>query len=399
MPREAIPASPTLGRLLRSRRQELALSLEDVHTRTRRHGQPIPVSTLARIEQGKADPGVLRMVQLLRLYGVPAQYVADLVETHDLQDVPPPKGDLQSLYHDGVLAWKKGDAPLGFAYFFAVRHHPVRTPEDRLLRQKATLAFSIAARDVGRYRLAQQLVDELLCEPPDPSILVQALIHAASIWLGRGSADAALAFLQQAESRAPRGDRQVAAWLWHQRARAFALAGQRRRATAALDKALAHYRALGDAFGEAKARLTALRHIEPLDRGRALAEARALVADATAADTPRVAAHARLELGRLLTGAGCADEAIAVLREALAQALLLGDREIEFRAHFNLHHAYLAAGDDEHAVVEHRAATFLAGFIEEEVCAEAAQLRRPSRGHDEQRPNRSPRQRSRRRPS
>ena len=61
------------------------------------------------------------------------------------------------------------------------------------------LTSVVFARNIGKFRLAQHIVEELLCEPPDPSLIVRALIFGASTYRDRGGYDAALVFANHAE--------------------------------------------------------------------------------------------------------------------------------------------------------------------------------------------------------
>src|SRR5688572_3287668 len=127
MPKGIVRASQAVGSLLREKRLALGLSLRQVSDRLKEQGETIPSSTLIRIEQGKLDPGVLRLHRLLRLYKVPPLLVADLIELEDLAIEIPAGLDLETLYRDGADAWKRGDIPKGLAYLFAVRRH---VPDD-----------------------------------------------------------------------------------------------------------------------------------------------------------------------------------------------------------------------------------------------------------------------------
>ncbi len=72
----AVRTSPSVSRLLRRKREELGLSLRAVEQKLAEQGERFPASTLSRIEQGKLDPGVRRLHQLLRLYKIPPHLVA-----------------------------------------------------------------------------------------------------------------------------------------------------------------------------------------------------------------------------------------------------------------------------------------------------------------------------------
>jgi transcriptional regulator with XRE-family HTH domain len=64
--------SLTLGRRLQLARVKAGMSQEDVQQRAN-----VPVRSLTRWENGRADPGFARVVQLAKLYGVSADWIAD----------------------------------------------------------------------------------------------------------------------------------------------------------------------------------------------------------------------------------------------------------------------------------------------------------------------------------
>src|SRR5262249_23300035 len=148
--------------------------------------EAIPASTLVRVEQGRLDPGVRRLSALLRVYGLDPEYVSDLVELESLA-VPVPTGDLRAIIDRGVASWRDGNVPQALASVFAVRELVPQDRSQKLLRQKGTLLFAVYARSLGKTRLARMLVEELLCGPPDPTLLVDALVLAASLWNRAGS--------------------------------------------------------------------------------------------------------------------------------------------------------------------------------------------------------------------
>ena len=53
------------------------------------------------------------------------------------------------------------------------------------MRQTTTFNFASAARDLGKANLARQIVDDLQCEPPDPSIEPRILVLASSVGASR----------------------------------------------------------------------------------------------------------------------------------------------------------------------------------------------------------------------
>ena len=85
----ALSPSPAVAQLLRERRGELGLSLRDVQRRTESLGSPIPFTTLAKVEQGKVDPGVKRLHLLLKIYDLPVGLAADLLDLEEFSEEAP----------------------------------------------------------------------------------------------------------------------------------------------------------------------------------------------------------------------------------------------------------------------------------------------------------------------
>ncbi len=368
MGRAAVRTSPAVGRFLREKRRQLRLSVRAVSSELAERGQRLPESTLVRIEQGKLDPGVWRLHQLLRLYDVPPHLVADLIEMEELAVAEPLEGDLETLYREGVECWKRGDIPRGLAHLFAVRERVPADAESRLLRQRATLAFAIYARSLGKLRLARQVVDDLLCEPPDRSIVVNVLVLASTVWGALRATDAALAFVEHAATLLPPSDPKLAAWVAHQKARLLVSTGRFVEAEPALLKARASYRAAGDAYGEVKVLLstTVTREAQgAYEEAIRLAETHELV---------RLALLGRIELGRVLTKKGPVADGLETLRQALGQAIHLGDRNAEFAARYGLWKAHLELGDQDRARFELQAASYCVRFVDE-ASAEADEIR------------------------
>ena len=166
MPREAIRTSASLGGLLRARREALGLSLYQVADQTKRSGEAIPPSTISRIENGHTEPGVLRFHQLLRLYNLSPQYVAERLDLERLGIAEPPSAELPKLYDEALGLWKKGQVREAFARFIAVRE---RSSGDagRALRHRASVALAVAAQNVGQLRFARDVLEETLLDSPD----------------------------------------------------------------------------------------------------------------------------------------------------------------------------------------------------------------------------------------
>lgn len=362
----ALKPSLAVGRLLRQRRKEMRLTLREVSERMADRGDRIPTSTLVRIEQGKLDPGVRRLHLLLRLYDLPAHLVADLVELEGLAVEPPAETDPEALFRGGVECLKRGDVSSGLAYLFALRERVGNDDAGRLMRQKAILTFAVTARNLGKFRLARQLVDELLCEPPDASLRVNVLVLASSLWRGLGSLDAALAFVRQAAAVVHDERPQEAAWVAHQEAKLLLQAGRPAEGHAGVDRAVAHYRAAGDTYGELGALVLRVHLLEHENRLEAAMDvAREIIQSAEKHEHARRVNAGRLELGRLQVLTGAVDEGLDALDEGLRHAVLIKDRHLEFSARYYLWKAHGSLGDRDRARFELQAAKYLVRFLDD----------------------------------
>jgi transcriptional regulator with XRE-family HTH domain len=368
MPRAALKTSRNVGDLLRRKRSEMGLTLREVSERLRESGDPIPTSTLARIERGKLDPGVRRLHHLLRLYNVPPHLVADLVEMEESAQELPAVVDLAQSLKEGVEALRQGNIAKGLAHLFAVRQHVPGDDASRILRQRATLGFAIAARNQGKHRLARQIVDDLLVEPPDPSLLVSILVLASTVWQGLGSIHAASAFIHEAaRSQLPDDDPLTSAWILHQKAKVLVASGDLSGADHAIAGAIDCYRKRGDTYGEGRALLSRIEILESLgDLAGGAGSAERALSIAEAHGHGQLQALARIELGRLRVRAGDAEAGLESLRKALGEAILIGDRHAQFVAHFHLWKAHERLGDQDRARLELDAAMYFVRFVDDQ---------------------------------
>lgn len=366
MPSTAIKTSGAVASLFRAKRKEFGFTLAEVSKRLAETGEPVPISTLSRIEQGKFDPGVRRLHALLRLYRIPPHLVADLVELESAAAPEPPARDLDTLHAEGLEAWRRGDIAKGLSCFFAMRKLAANDEESRRARQKATLAFAIVARNLGKFRLAKQVLDDLLCDRLDPQLVPRVLVLGASVWRGLGSIEMAFALVSRAAQHLKSGDRDLAAFVRHQQAKLHFEVGDHDAAAEALDEALRHYRKRGDSYGEGRARTLQLAIIEA-EKGpaAALKAARALLRFARENGHDLLVMMVLIEMGRLLLARGDAAAALDALREALADALRLEDKNGEFHAHYRLHKTFEALGDSERARLELEAARYFVRFVDD----------------------------------
>lgn len=364
MPRKSIERSRALGPELRRRREELGLTLREVAESTEQSGRPIPISTLAKIEQGQVDPGVLRLHQLLKVYQLPMQVAQDVLDLEEIAAELPAESDPDALYAEACRLWQDGDLDHGLAHFIALRE---RSAEDSIQRQKGVLAFAGACAALGKFRMSLQLIEALLLQAMRNELRAQAYVQAAIAWDGLGAPDVALAFLDRAEHHLDAADQKPAAWLHHKKAGVLCAQGDLDGARASVDEADRVYRAQNDRFGRARLsglQVRVLREGGDLDgalqaavSGRRLAKKNGyeIVENLRALDEGRV----RVLMGDVNSG-------LEILRRALAVALDRNDRGAQFYAHFFLAEGYDKAGDPERARIERDAARYFVQFVDED---------------------------------
>lgn len=375
MPRGAVHPSPAVSGLLRDRRKGLKLTVAEVTRRLAASGTPIPHSTLIRIEQGKLDPGVRRLHQLLRVYEIPAELVADFVDLENMASTEPIQGDDETLYATATALWRAGDLQRGLAHFFELRRRLSAIPGREAQRHQAMLGFAIAARDLGKYRLAKSLIDELLLDRPSSELTTKAFVLAASVWEGLGSLDVALALIRDAAERAATAGPELGALVMHQQAKLLLKAGRIDDASRALDHALTHYRELGDTYGETRASILGVRIVERSGiADEAIGAARQLISFAERHGHAKLALTGQLELGRLLTAGGDHERGLEHLRKALGQAVLTENANARLIAHHHLWKAYRALGDRARAQLELDSARALTRFVDE-LSEEASEIK------------------------
>jgi ATP/maltotriose-dependent transcriptional regulator MalT len=249
------------------------------------------------------------------------------------------------------------------------------SPGNEAQRHQAILGFAVAARDLGKFRLAKSLIDELLLDRPSSELTTKAFVLAASVWEGLGSLDVALALIRDAAERAASGGPALGALVMHQQAKLLLAAGRIDDARRALDRALTHYRELGDTYGESRAAILGVRLIERSgDAGAAIWAARQLVSFAERHGHAKQSLTGQLELGRLLAAGGDQELGLEYLRKALGQAVLSEDANARLIAHHHLWKAYTALGDRARAQLELDSARALTRFVDD-LSEEASEIK------------------------
>lgn len=351
MGRGRVDLSRKVASLLKQRRRDLGISLQEVEGRAARLGVRLPASTLLQIERGALNPDARRWIALVHIYNV--ELLADSMELGAMAGVRTPAGSLEELTERGTQAWMSGDLGNALAHALAIREHPAQGARAQVLKQAALICFATYARNLGKYRLARQMVEELLVQPLSRRELTDTLVLAASVWLGLGSPEAALAMVERAGKRVDPGDPQRVAYVEHQWAKLLVHAHEPREAQRHLERALALYRQVDDRYNEVRALGLRTQLLQTLGTAEAaLASARDAAERARKLDYGFLLSAAQLDVGRVLLACGRNEEALEVLRQSLASAKVLEDRRIELYAHARLWKAYLALGETEAAAIE-----------------------------------------------
>ena len=228
------------------------------------------------------------------------------------------------------------------------------------------MVFAAAARNLGKYRLARQIIDDLLCEPPTAEVLIPALVLSSSLWRGLGAPDVALALIRQAAERLPGERTKEHAWVLHQQAKLFLETGQIGPAEKTLQRALATYRHYGDTYGEIRALLLRVAiHEAKGDPRKALQVARLVIKLSTRHEHARGVVFGLLELGRVLAGVGKTEAAVENLTQGLGNAVRLKDNNAQFVAHYHLWKIHLETGNHDRGRFELNAAKYFVQFVDE----------------------------------
>jgi transcriptional regulator with XRE-family HTH domain len=360
---------------LRRQRERLGLSLRDVSFQTGRAGELLPPSTLARIEQGKTEPGARRLFQLLALYELPAQYASDLVQLEDQAGPAPTLEKGETAVKKAIEAWKLGDFRAGLGLLLTL-HDESASPAETLEHQKLALTFAIAARDLGKYRLARQILEDLMSGPLDETLVVPCLITSATVWRGLSAAIPAMAFVREAEARlGVKGAAQERAWVHHQKAKLMADAGKWDDVVTSIGLAKRAYRAAGDKYNRLRLDVLEMRRREACEGVDAALEfAASIQRHAEQLKAAHVALQVRLEIGRLLIAAKRPMDGIVVIEEVLSKAIALADQSTQFFAHFHLWKACELTGQLERSAVELNGACFRMRYVDE-ACPELREIR------------------------
>lgn len=366
MPAKAIALSSSVGELLRGRRRNLGYTLREVERLTSAHGNIIPFSTLARIEQGRLDPGLKRLHALLQLYGLPIQVAGDLLDIESIAGSLNVEGDFASLRERGDKAWQAGELPTAMACYLALRHRAADHDADRGKRHSSILAFAITAAKLGKHHIARHMLDDLLLDKPERAMRLRVFLQLGSTWHALGVPELALALIGAAEALIERDDRLGRGWVAHLRASIQIDLGQFAAARKNLVNAARVYQSAGKPYDRALALVTLARlEVEAGDAPAAIRGARRAARFAASKRFARVQALAEIQEARALLAAGTPERALTTLTRVLAETVAVSDNVIRFYCHFYLSKAYAVTGDSQRSHAELQQANYFVRFVDQ----------------------------------
>ena len=375
MPAKAIALSPAVGKLLRTGRQRLGYTLREVERLTSTQGNLIPFSTLARIEQGRLDPGLRRLHDLLQLYGLPIQAAGDLLELESIAGTVPKRTSFQDLRDRATKAWQEGDIPTAVASYLAMRHRTEDEDADRASRHESVLSFAVMAAKLGKHHIARQMLDDLLFDRPDQKTRFRVYLQAASTWQALGSPELAVGLVGAAELLIEPGDRKGRGWLLHLRASIEIDLGAFTEARKHLVEAARTFEAAKRPYDRALVLVAMARlEVESGNSTRASQAARRATEFASRKRFARIAALAGIQEARAGLLSKNAEATLKVLTQVLAETVASSDNVIRFYAHFYLSKAYAETGDSLRSHVELQQAKYFVRFVDQ-ASKEASEVR------------------------
>lgn len=347
VPRIAIAASTGLAGFLRQRRQELGIGLRDVQTRSTEIGAPIPFSTLAKIEKGTVEPGLVRIGQLFQLYSVPLRVLDDLL---DMEAFATPDESIKTIERPDQRAkeiFSSGDIKRGLGILFAYRRtHPLGASNSSL-RQKVDITLALLLRSLGKSRLAEFVLDELQLHHPDAELRQFVLGTAANGDVDLGRSEIAHARLA-AMPRHPGGvnERSMAGLQTELLGKLAAIAGNYAEAIRLCQLAIGHHEQAGNtgAVLYLQSRIGRLR-FKLGDHAQGLALIDQARAGNLAAGFRRPAAFDDLIKADCYLELNRADEAATLATEVLKFAKKPADFALQLEAHHALWKVADAKGD------------------------------------------------------
>ncbi|ANM29022.1 hypothetical protein ABI59_04575 [Acidobacteria bacterium Mor1] len=348
-----------MGQLLRKERTRHGYTLRQVSETMTQRGEPFPASTLARVEQGKLDPGVRRLQSLLSLYDVSPALVSQLVEVERLCGKLPEGQSIEQLREEGLRVFQAGDYGQGVAYALAAIMQYDPASDDRDAYHGAMLDFAIHSMSMGYRDLGRFVMEQVARDDPDAERHPNMMILAANLWLCDGASFFSAALAREAVRLATeREDRKLEARARHQLAQSLTHMGDYDGTMAELDRAIELYGDSNDGQNRQKALGARAECLNLLGRSDEALELCTRMMDECRESSSPLLGHFRNLYAELMIGLGRPADAIKELREALGNAVLLGHRSTEFYVHYWLWKAYEADGDTERAEMERKNAIF-----------------------------------------
>lgn len=173
----AAELSESVAGFLRAQRKARGFGLRQVQQLSAQYGNPIPFATLAKIELGSVEPGLLRVATLFRLYEVPIDLLDDLLQLETAVRGPaaPAFAEPEAYRQQAVEIYRKGETNEAIRRLLLLRNQLPVTPETAAVRAKTDQSFANIVAILGRRRLARYLFRQSLLSHRRPADLAYPL--------------------------------------------------------------------------------------------------------------------------------------------------------------------------------------------------------------------------------
>lgn len=202
--------SQRLGRYLRQLRLGYGYTLRRVEEHSERQGVAIDNSQLSRFEKGKAAPSFHKLRVLARLFNVPVQNFADVLDLQDCDALRPEQQEPERVFQHGLDAYRDGDYARSYAAFehltelCAEREGSVWAENDA----RGRYHMAVALKKMGRLSLAESELRRLLRRQEHVyplSLRVRVLLQLSFVYRELGDLSLAAVIAQECHMRAVKG--------------------------------------------------------------------------------------------------------------------------------------------------------------------------------------------------
>ena len=198
-----------LGRYIRRLREGYGYTLRRVEERSEILGSLIDNSQLSRFEKGKAAPSFDKLRVLARVFNVPVQTFADVLDLQAYDAHKPSGEDPESLFEAGTTAHQQGD--FGRAYMIFERLAEISEGRGAAAEEnhaRACYQMAIALKKMGKLAAAECDLRRLLRRPEGTypgSLRVRVMLQLAFVYRELGDLYLASVVARDCQNRALEG--------------------------------------------------------------------------------------------------------------------------------------------------------------------------------------------------